>query len=651
MTLDAPARRVLRSWLAMLTPPPKRTVAEWADGERVLSMESAAEPGPWRTSRAEYQRGFLEAFSDPNVRELVGVWASQVGKTDSLLNMIGSRIDANPGPMLMIQPTLTMAEAWSKDRLAPMLRDTPCLRGKVRDARSRDSGNTVLHKQFPGGHITIAGSNSAASLAMRPIRDVYFDEEDRYAPSAGTEGDAVKLAETRTRAFWNAKKVHISSPGIRGASRIEIVWMRSDQRYYYVPCHACGARQTLKWTQVAWEKDPDTGEHRPETARYVCDACGEPWSDVQRRAAVRRGEWRATRPFRGCAGFHINALAAPWESCNLEHLVRQWLEAQGNPELLKVFVNTVLAEWWEDSHFTKTVDETGLLSRREELEEIAGRPAIPAPCALVTAGVDIQDSRAEVSIYAWGKGEEAWLLEHRFLYGDPSTAAFWEDLDRYLLLTWPRSAGGIDFVRGIAVDTGGHHTAATYDFCGPRFRRSTADGGRQFVFAVKGMAGSGELWPKAASKASAKVPLWPIRVDAGKEQVYGRLGIAEPGPGYIHLPRSVDVEFMRGLTAERVVTRLDKKGFPRRSWEKKPGYARNEPLDCAVYAYAALVGLRAMGFDLDAEIEQLKSRPVIEADRIAPPAVPQRPMQEPSGVSRYEPAENNWLGDTRNWLR
>lgn len=565
--------------------------------------------------------------------------------------MIGSRIDANPGPMLMIQPTLTMAEAWSKDRFAPMLRDTKCLQGKVGDARARDSGNTILHKQFPGGHLTVAGANSPASLAMRPIRDLYLDEEDRYPPSAGTEGDSVRLAQTRTRAFWNAKTVHISSPGVRGASRIEVVWMRSDQRFYYVPCHRCGTYQTLKWSQVAWEKDEDTGEHRPETARYVCEQCGEKWTDVQRRAAVKKGRWTATKPFRGCAGFHINALAAPWESCNLDKLVVQWLEAQGNPALLQVFVNTVLAEWWEDSHFSKTVDETGLLARREEVLELVGRPAIPAPCAVVTAGVDVQDSRFEVSVYGWGRGEESWLIEHRFLYGDPSSEAAWLDLDQYLTQVWHRAAGGVDFIRGIAVDTGGHFTNATYDFCGPRFRRATADGGRQFVFAVKGMAGSGEIWPRAASKATTKVPLWPIRVDAGKEQIYGRLGIVEPGPGYIHLPKSVDVEFMRGLTAERVVTRIDKKHFPRRAWEKKPGYARNEPLDCAVYAYAALVGLRSMGFDLELEVAKLPERAAAHAVAVQHPDLVSGAPAQQQVAQKPAPAPSGWLGDTRDWLR
>jgi phage terminase large subunit GpA-like protein len=583
------------------------------------------------------------------VVELVGVFASQIGKTDCVLNIVGHRIATNPGPMLLIQPTLGMAESWSKDRLAPMLRDTPALRGKVRDARSRDSGNTVLHKQFPGGHITAAGANSPASLAMRPIRDAFFDEVDRYPASAGTEGDPLKLATTRTRAFWNRKIVYISSPGTRGASRIEGVWERSDQRFYYVPCPACGVRQTLKWSQVAWDKDEE-GEHRPETARYVCESCGVGWSDLERRGAVRKGEWRATRPFTGCAGFRVNALAAPWDSCNLEHLVVQWLEAQGNPELLKVFVNTVLAEWWDDAQATRVIDETGLLSRREAMESRGNRLVVPAPVALLTAGVDVQDNRLELSVFGWASGEESWRLAHEVLYGDPSAPAVWEDLDRYLLAPWPRAAGGVDFVRGACVDTGGHHTQAAYDFCGPRFRRLTPDGGRAFVFAVKGQTGSGDVWPRAHSKASAKTPLYGIRVDPAKEQIYGRLSVAEPGPGFVHFPAEATVEYMQGLTSEVLVPKVDRKtGFVRRTWALRAGRKRNEPLDCAVYAYAALCGLRPMGYDLETAVAELPHR-VAAGDLVQPHGPTGAPQAAPI-APRRAPAASGWLGETRGWLR
>lgn len=602
----------------------------------------------------------MDAFSDVRVREMACVLASQVAKTECVNNMIGQRIETNPGPMILLQPTLKMAEAWSKDRLAPMLRDTPCLRGKVADAKARNTGNTVLHKQFPGGHLTITGANSPSSLSMRPVRDVFCDEEDRYPASAGSEGDPVKLAITRTRAFWNAKHVHISSPGTKDLSRIEPIWERSDQRYFYVPCYSCKTSQTLRWAQVQWDKDPDTGDDLPESARYVCERCGAWWSNLQRRAAVRRGEWRATKPFRGCAGFRLNALYAPWESCDLDKLVLQWVEAQSNPELLKVFVNTVLADWWELKHYSRTVDETGLIHRRERFPERGTRPVIPAAVGVLVAGVDLQDNRFEISVYGFGRGEESWLLKHYVLYGDPFTktgdvlSAAWNALDAWLLEPWYREHGGADFIRAIALDTGGHHTQAAYAFAGARYRRTTPDGGSTFMFATKGVTGTGELWPMKPSKGTTSAaPLWPIRVDAGKGQVYARLGIAEPGPGYIHLTDAVDVEFLKTLTAERCETTVDKKGYPKLTWKMKKGRVRNEGLDCAVLATAALVGLRVNGFDLDRELDRAALRLAWE------PPDPTRARGEGSAARAGETRAagedagargDEWLRDTDNWL-
>jgi phage terminase large subunit GpA-like protein len=221
-------------------------------------------------------------------------------------------------------------------------------------------------------------------------------------------------------------------------------------------------------------------------------------------------------------------------------------------------------------------------------------------------------------------------------------------LDRYLLRPFWRAPGMPEYARGVAIDTGGHHTAATYDFCGPRFRRTTPDGGRQFVFAVKGAAGAGELWPKRASRATTKVPLWTVRVDAAKEQIYGRLGIATPSPGYVHFPLSVDANYMRGLTSEMVVTTIDRRGFPQRAWKKKNASIRNEPLDCAVYGYAALVGLRSMGFDMEAETMRLHDR--IALVRNPPAALAPSPRPEPQRP-RPRRATNSWLGDTSDWLR
>lgn len=242
-------------WAMSMKSPTRLTVSEWADRERVLSPESCAEPGKWHTIRAEYQRGVMDALSDPRIETVVVMSASQIGKTEIINNIVGYFIDQEPSPMLLVQPTLEMGQSWSKDRFAPMLRDTPCLKGRVKDVRSKDSNNTIMHKVFPGGHITISGANSAASLAARPIRIVLCDEVDRYPGSAGTEGDPVNLAFKRATTFWNRKRVVTSTPTIRGVSRIEKFWEESDKRRFFVPCPHCGEFQALWWKNVKWEKN------------------------------------------------------------------------------------------------------------------------------------------------------------------------------------------------------------------------------------------------------------------------------------------------------------------------------------------------------------------------------------------------------------
>lgn len=522
----------------------------------------------------------MDAVSDPAVHTVVGMTAAQVGKTELLNNLVGFHVDRDPSPILVLQPTLDMAKAWSKDRLAPMLRDTPCLRGKVKDARSRDSDNTVLHKVFPGGHITVAGANSAASLASRPIRIVIGDEIDRYPVSAGTEGDPVNLAKKRSTTFWNRKLVLMSTPTIKGASRIEAAYEASDKRRFYVPCPECGAEQTLRWRQVRWPP----GE--PEAAVYACEACQAQWDEGMRIRAVMAGSWRATEAFRGTAGFHLSALYSPW--VRLGELAKEFLEAKPYPEQLKVVVNTVFGESWEDRG--DHVDDSGLLTRRE-----AYGPGVPLGVAVVTAGVDVQDDRVEVELVGWGRGEECWSLDYKVVRGDPSTAEVWNRLDDVLRAPLTREDGARLGVAAACVDTGGHHTHAAYRFCKDREGRR--------IWAIKGIAGPGRpIWPRRPSKKNVgRVNLYLVGVDAAKEYVFGRLKIAAPGPGYCHFPAHYDEEYFRQLTGEKIVTRYAK-GFPVRQWVKIR--ARNDALDARAYNVAALSGLMAMGVDVEREAER-----------------------------------------------
>jgi phage terminase large subunit GpA-like protein len=588
----------------------------------------------------------LEAIGQPGVDGVVFVAASQGGgKTEILLNAMGYYADADPAPQILVTYNVEMAEAISKHRVSAMIRECRSLRERIADARTRDSGNTIRDKMYPGGELTMVGANSAGGLSMHPKRVALFDEIDRFPASAGTEGDPVALAETRTSAYWNAVHVYSSSPGTSETSRLLRLWKKSDQNEWFVPCGECGRDQPLRWSQVQWQKDED-GEAVPETAVYICEHCGAEWDDVARWKASESGRFVPQGEFTGTKGFRVSGLAILGR--RLDNIVRRWVNAQGNQEELKVFVNTVLAEWWDEQRFAKGVDETGLLARRETFEYRGERAVIPASVALLTAGIDIQDNRIEAVVYGYAHGEESWRLGKTILYGDPSSVAVWEDLDRFLLAPWPRAAGGMDFIRGACVDTGGHHTQSAYDFCAPRFRRVTPDGGRAFVFAVKGSKGAGEVWPRAHSTVTQKVPLWIIRVDPAKEQIYGRLSIAEPGPGFLHLGMDLSEADAASLVAERMRPKVNKRsGFTEREWFLPSG-KRNEELDCAVYAYAALCGLRAMGYDLETAVLELPSRVLFHEAAIPSPSALTR---RDSGKPRRSPVAPGWLGDTRGWIK
>lgn len=528
----------------------------------------------------------MDAATDPAVHTLVVMSAAQVGKTEILNNLIGYHIDRDPGPILVLQPTLDMAQAWSKDRLAPMIRDSPCLTMKVKDPKSRDSDNTVLHKVFAGGHVTIAGANSAASLASRPIRIVVCDEVDRYPASAGTEGDPVSLAAKRSTTFWNRKLVLVSTPTVKGG-RIDRAWDQSDQRHFYVPCGRCGKRQIMAWKGVIWSQNKN-GEHAPETARYKCEQCAAEWTDGERLAAIMLGKWRPSRPFTGVAGFHLNAFVSPW--VRLSEIVADFLESKDFPEKKRVFVNTVLGETWEDP--AEKIDDGSLLSRRERYG-----PELPVGAAVLVAGVDVQNDRLEVEFLGIGSNEENWQIDYRVIPGDPATGVVWRQLDDLLLKRWPREDGAVLSLAAACVDTGGHHTQSAYAFCRERYGRR--------VWAIKGSSDSKrQIWPRRPTKKNkGGVPLFIVGVDAAKDLVYGRLRIDKPGPGYCHFPDERELEYFEQLTAERIVTKHSR-GFAVRRWEKDRG-RRNEALDCRVYAVCAFTGLVSMGLNLEREVERL----------------------------------------------
>lgn len=529
----------------------------------------------------------MDAFNDPAVEFVTLMTSSQVGKTEIVNNIIGYYIEHDPSPMLLIMPTLEMGNAWSKDRFAPMLRDTPSLRGKVTDAKAKDSGNTILHKTFPGGHITIAGANSPASLASRPVRIVLFDEADRFPPSAGTEGDPVKLGTKRSQTFWNRKAFHCSTPTVKGVSRIEALWNESDQRRFFVPCPRCNHSQLLSWKGIHWDREH--GIDDLDSIHYECESCGEPLTESDKLRMIQSGVWRSGRPeITKHAGFHINELYSPWSTWR--SVVETFLEAKKRPETLKVWVNTTLGEAWEENESFSISDEK-LASRIENYE------GVPRGTLLLTAGVDVQDDRIEVLVKGWGRDDESWFIDYKTIYGSPAKQDTWIALDQYFLQDFKHESGVRLRIIAACIDSAGHFTQNVYEFVQPRKHRR--------IFAVKGMAGSGRaLVSRPSLNNKLRVLLFPIGVDTAKELVFARLKLEEFGPGYMHFSHKCDEEYFKQLTAEKQITKFNK-GFPTRLWVKHR--SRNEALDCEVYALAAYTilnpAMNAIANQLDARIK------------------------------------------------
>jgi phage terminase large subunit GpA-like protein len=473
-----------------------------------------------------------------------------------------------------------MGEAWSKDRLAPMLRDTPALRGRVADAKARDSGNTLRHKTYPGGHITVAGANSPASLASRPIRVLFCDEVDRYPASAGTEGDPVSLAKKRTATFWNRKIVLTSTPTITGSSRIEAAYEESDKRRFWVPCPECSEHQVLVWEQVRWSNND------PETAAYHCSSCGVSWTDADRWAAVRRGGWRAEKPFAGIAGFHLSELYSPWR--HLSETVAEFISAKGSPERLKTFKNTSLGLSWQDAG--EAPDWTRLIERREPF--LMG--VVPRNALVLTAGIDnqAQPERLEISVWAWAPGYESWLIDTRQIAGSPAANGPWDEIAKMLDTDWPVESGGTIRISRAAADTGGQHTAGVYT----QLRRLR----HPRLVPIKGVPGWNKSAPvngptmvdvtEAGRKIKRGLRLWTVAVDVFKSELYRRLWLSRGEnagypAGWVHLPEGMDAEQVKQLVAEELVTVQDRRGFSKMEWKKTRA---NEQLDMCVYARAAL---------------------------------------------------------------
>lgn len=576
-----------QGFAAGIRPEKPVSLVAWSDEKRVLSSKASAEPGKWRTSRVPFMAEIMESLSTTSDVQTVALMkGAQIAGTEVGNNWVGYIIDHAPAPMMAVQPTIDMAKRWSRQRFAPMLTDMPVLQEKVADARSRDSGTTQLLKDFDGGILIISGANSASSLRSMPVRFLFLDEVDGYPLDVDGEGDPVELAINRTKTFGRKKVFMPSTPTTADVSRIEKEFNAGDQRYYHVPCPHCDGYQKLEWKNIHWIKEP---KHRPETAYLACVHCGSQIDEHHKTTMLARGRWIPENPEapKHRRSYHLSSLYSPlgWESW--ANIVEKFLEAKGNIELLKTWTNTQLAETWKEQ--VNDIKPEHLRSRAEPY----ALGTVPKRALVLTAGVDVQDNRLEVSVYGWGRSEEGWLVHDTVIFGDPSERSTWNQLEAVLWEEgFKHESGALLCPEVTAVDSGGHHTHEVYAWA----RNNQSRG----VIAIKGSSKHGQsvigrptyvdinLRGRVVKKG---VKLWSIGTDTAKSTLYSRFMKEQPSsldvpcPGYMHFPEELPLDFFEQITAEKLAKRY-RKGFEVYEWVKQSAQ-RNEKLDCAVYAYAA----------------------------------------------------------------
>ena len=583
------AKDLIRAWSRGMRPDPDLTVSEWADRHRWLSSRASAEPGRYRTARTPYMREIMDALSPSSPHQrVVFMKAAQVGATEAGNCFIGFVMHHAPGPMLAVQPTVELAKRNSRQRIDPLIEESPELRERIKPARSRDAGNTMLSKEFAGGILIMTGANSAVGLRSTPARYIFLDEVDAYPASADEEGDPVSLAEARSLTFAHRRKVFlVSTPTIRGLSRIEREFEASDQRRYHVPCPHCDHVQWLKFEKLRWDKG------QPENAEYHCEGCDTPIAEHHKTAMLEAGEWRATAEPEdpGTVGYHLSALYSPVGWLGWARIARAHEAARGSDEAMRAFRNTVLGETWMET------GEAPDWQRLAERREAWASGTVPAGGLFLTAGADVQKDRIEVDVWAWGRGLESWLVDHIIIEGGPGDPDCWQTLTDLLGRTWAHASGQHLTIARFAIDSG-FETSAVYGWA------------RQVGFAqvapVKGLEGFNRASPVTGptyvdatvggKRLRRGARLWSVATSTFKAETYRFLRQERPTvedieagasfpAGTVHLPSWADAEWLKQLTAEQLVTVKSRRGFTKLEWQKLR--ERNEALDCRVYARAA----------------------------------------------------------------
>jgi phage terminase large subunit GpA-like protein len=558
-------------WATAWEPPPRLTVSEWADAERRLPESSGASGGQWRTDATPYLRGIQDAVHEPGVRKIAVRKGAQLGGSEALHNILGYFMEHDPCPMLFVHPTAQVAEEWSKERLADMIRSTPALAAVVQEKRSgrgvKDSSESTLSlKMFPGGFLALGGANTPNTFARRSVRIAIGDDVDRFPAVVGDEGDPADLLVNRTTTFYDALCLFVSTPTLKGG-RIDTLYERSDRRQFFVACPVCGHEDFLTWNDGAHFR-VGFDDRDATTARLECPMClvqlPEP---ARRRMIVAAGQtagagWRATATAleAGLVGFHVPSLLSTLGNVTLQSIVEKWLSARDRgKEALRVFVNTTLAEAWEDR--SARMEPHALLSKREAYGDGV---EVPAAAPVLTCGVDVQDNRFELQVIAWGPAMERWVVDWRVVPGNPRLPESRDALLEALSRRYTHASGHLLPIHATCIDTG-FLTDDIYEFVLQYQTRR--------IFATKGYGGKsgepivGKPSEKKSGRSARPVRLYPVNVDDAKADLLTAITLDAPGAGYMHFPvhlDAVDEEYFAQLCAEHKETIYNKGGWRRR---------------------------------------------------------------------------------------
>lgn len=643
-----------------LKPPPRLSLSQWADERFRLSAESSAVPGRWKT--LPYQIEPMDCMSDPTVQDVTMMKSARIGYTLMICAAVGYRVDQAPCNVLLVQPRVEDAKAFSKDTIAPMIRDVPVLTKKIIDVADgpKGSDNTIQEKSYPGGRLSLIGANSGAGFRRRSCKVVLFDEADTYPESAGSDGDPIKLGKKRSEYFWDRKHIMGSTPLIAGRSRIEAAFLAGDQRRFHVPCPHCGHMDYLVFTEkpgqpghsMKWPKDA-AGKAQPEEAYFQCGSgLGCVIEHKDKRAIVARGKWIAAAPFKGHASFHIWAAYSFSPGATWAQIAQEFLESKHDPKLLRTFVNTTMGETFKESG--EAPDWERLYLRREKY----AIGTVPAGVKFLTCGVDVQKDRFVYEVVGWAPGKESWSIDAGIILGDPSNEADWLKLDDLLGRSFPCEGGPPMGIERLAIDSG-YNTQAVYGWARAK--------GLRRVIAVKGASTTVRTLVSAPTdvdvtqsgrRIARGAKVWLVGGDIAKTELYGFLRIEPPKEagapyprGFCHFPEHGE-DWFKQLTGEHLVSTVSGKGFTVYEWQLIPG-RENHWLDARVYARAAafVVGLDRMFVPASVAATPPKEMEVVAAAAVTVPqgSAPEHKSSTPAPPRRIG---GGFLGGrSKPWLR